>query len=63
MTPGVFNLNHLRFYLAKYGQFWNPHNKQISKLILLFEFGQEEPVKMTKNKLVVLEQSRMQIKR
>ena len=44
MTPGVFNLNHLRFYLAKYGQFWNPHNKQISELTLLFAIGQVEPV-------------------
>ena len=44
MTPGVFNLNYLRFHLAKYGQFWNPHNKQISKLTLLFAIGQVEPV-------------------
>ena len=45
MTPSVFNLNYLSFYLAKYqkqGQFWNPQNKQISKLTLLFEFGQVE---------------------
>ena len=29
MTPGVFNLNYLSFYLAKYqkeGQFWNSQN-------------------------------------
>ena len=45
MTPCVFNLNYLRFYLAKYqkqGQFWNAQNKQISKLTLLIEFGQVE---------------------
>ena len=54
MTPGVFNINYLNFYLAKYqnyGQFSNPQNKQISKLTLLFEFGQVEPVKMAKNEL------------
>ena len=42
MTTGFFNLNFLIFYLAKiqkYGQFWNPQNKQIeiSKLSIFFE--------------------------
>ena len=44
MTPGVFNLNYLSFYLAKcqkQGQFWNPQKKQISKLTLLFEFSED----------------------
>ena len=43
MTPGVYYLNFLSFQLAncqKYGQFWNPQNKQISKLTFLFEFGE-----------------------
>ena len=44
MTPGVLNLNYLSFYLAKIqkqGQFWNPQNKQISELTLLFKFGED----------------------
>ena len=44
MTPGVFDLNFLSFYLAKIenqGQFWNPQNEQISKLTFLFEFGED----------------------
>ena len=39
MTPAVFNLKYLSFYLAKYqkkGQFWNAQNKKLSKLTLLF---------------------------
>ena len=43
MTPGVFNLKYLSFYLAKYQkkrQFWNSQNLQFSTLTLLFEFGQ-----------------------
>ena len=44
MTPGVLNLNYLSFYLAKIQkqvQFWNPQNKQISKLPLLFKFCED----------------------
>ena len=44
MTPGVFNLKYLSFYcqMSKVRTVLNPQNKQISKLTLLFEFGQVE---------------------
>ena len=54
MTPGVLNLNYLSFYLAKIQkqvQFWNPQNKQISKLTFLFEFGEDLRELFPKNKL------------
>ena len=54
MTPGVFIPHYLSFYLAKYqnqGQFWNPQNRQISKLTLLFEFGEVLMEILTKNQL------------
>ena len=44
MTPGVLYPQYLSFYLAKIenqGQFWNPQDEQISKLTLLFEFGED----------------------
>ena len=53
MTPDVFNLNYLSFYLAKcqkQGQFWNPQKKQISKLTLLFEFSENLMEILSKNK-------------
>ena len=55
VIPGVFNFNYDSFYLAKYqkwGQFQNCHNKQISELTLLFEFGQVEAEILPKNKLL-----------
>ena len=51
MTPGVINLNYLSLYLAKIenqGQFRNPQNKQISKLTLLFKFGEDLRKLLTK---------------
>ena len=54
MTPGVFYPQYLSFYLAKIenqGQFWNPQNEQISKLTLLFEFGEDLREILPKNKL------------
>ena len=54
MTPGVLNLNYLSFYLAKIqnkGQFWNPQNKQISKLTLLFKFCEDLMEILPKTKL------------
>ena len=54
MTPGVFKPQYLSFYLAKYqnqGQFWNPQNRQISKLTLLFKFGEDLMEILTKNQL------------
>ena len=53
MTPGVFNLIYLSFYLAKcqkQGQFWNPQKKQISKLTLLFEFSENLMEILSKSK-------------
>ena len=44
MTPGLFQPQYLSFYLDKIqyqGQFWNPQDKQISKLTFLFEFGED----------------------
>ena len=54
MTPGVLYPQYLSFYLAKIenqGQFWNPQDEQISKLTLLFEFGEDLMEILTKNKL------------
>ena len=54
MTPGVFKSQYLSFYLAKYqnqGQFWNPQDQQISKLTLLFKFGEDLMEILTKNQL------------
>ena len=54
MTPGVFYTQYLCFYMAKIenqGQFWNPQDEQISKLTLLFEFGEDLMEILTKNKL------------
>ena len=42
MTPGVFNLNYLSFYLGKYKK---------KGQTLLFEFGQVEAEILPKNKL------------
>ena len=44
ITPGVVKPQYLSFYLTKIqnqGQFWNPQNQQISKLSLLFRFGED----------------------
>ena len=52
MTPGVLYPQYLSFYLAKIenqGQFWNPQDEQISKLTLLFEFGEDLMEILTKN--------------
>ena len=52
MPPGAFKPQYLSFYLAKYqnqGQFWNPENRQILKLTLLFEFGEDLMEILTKN--------------
>ena len=54
ITPGVFYTQYLCFYVAKnenQGQFWNPQDKQISKLTLLFEFGEDLMELLPKNKL------------
>ena len=54
MTPGVVKPQYLSFYLTKIenqGQFWNPQNEQISKLTLLFEFGEDLSELLPKNKL------------
>ena len=53
MTPGVFWPQYLSFYMAKIenqGQFWNPQDQQISKLTLIFEFGEDFMEILTKNK-------------
>ena len=49
-----FKLKYLSFYLAKIenqGQFWNPQDQQISKLTLLFEFGEDLMEILPKNKM------------
>ena len=54
MTPGLFQPQYLSFYMAKtenQGQFQNPQDQQISKLTLLFEFGEDLIEILTKNKL------------
>ena len=52
MNPGAFNLTYLSFCLAKSkDSSWNPQNKQISKLTLLFEFGPVEAEILSKIKL------------
>ena len=54
MTPSACYLNFLSFLLdkiQKYGQFWNPQNEQISKLTLLFKFGEDFIEILTKNQL------------
>ena len=54
MTPGVDKPQYLSFYLTKIqnqGQFWNPQNRQISKLTLLFRFGGDLMEILPKNKL------------
>ena len=53
-TPSVVQPQYLSFYLAKIqnqGQFWNPQNRQISKLTLLFKFGGDLMEILLKNKL------------
>ena len=54
MTPGLVKPQYLSFYLTKIqnqGQFWNPQNQQISKLSLLFRFGEDLMELLPKNKL------------
>ena len=54
MTPGMVKPQYLSFYLTKIqnqGQFWNPQNRQISKLTLLFKFGGDLMEILPKNKL------------
>ena len=54
MTPGVVKPQYLSFYLTKIqnqGQFWNPQNRQISKLTLLLKFGGDLMEILPKNKL------------
>ena len=55
MTPDVEKPKYLSFYLTKIqnqGQFLNPQNQQISKLTLLFKFGENLMEILTKNQLL-----------
>ena len=54
MTPGVVKPQYLSFYSTKIqnqGQFWNPQNQTISKLSLLFRFGEDLMELFPKKKL------------
>ena len=54
MTPGVIEPQYLSFYSTKIqnqGQFWNPQKQTISKLSLLFRFGEDLMKILPKNKL------------
>ena len=54
MTHGMVKPQYLSFYLTKIQnqeQFWNPQNQTISKLTLLFRFGEDLMELLPKNKL------------